>query len=165
MTSLAASFMCSIVATTTAGAAIGKTVGEKINKKVGSAIGLCAGVIGGALGGTAVKTIGNLLHEDDAIITARLFNAVLLNQFIDYMLTPEEQDQVIAILDNDEKKLRELQQSLLKSAHQEQDVIDYLAPNIREIIKKRHIIGGNDEIEMGRSISEIVLEGGLTYGV
>lgn len=68
-------------------------------------------------------------------------------------------------MDNDEKKLRELQQSLLKSAHQEQDVIDYLAPNIREIIKKRHIIGGNDEIEMGRSISEIVLEGGLTYGV
>lgn len=165
MTSLAASFMCSIVATTTAGAAIGKTVGEKINKKVGSAIGLCAGVIGGALGGTAVKTIGNLLHEDDGIITARLFNAVLLNQFIDYMLTPEEQDQIIAILDNDEKKLRELQQSILKSAHQEQDVIDYLTPNIQKIIKKRHIIGDSEEIEMERFIREIVLEGGIAYGM
>lgn len=82
-----------------------------------------------------------------------------------YLLTPEEQDQIIAILDNDEKKLRELQQSLLKSAHQEQDVIDYLTPHIGEIIKKRHIIGKNDEIEIGSSISEIVLEGGLAYGV
>ena len=165
MTSLTVSFLCSIVTTTTAGAAIGKTVGEKINKKVGSAIGLCAGIIGGALGGTAVKTIGNLLHEDDTIITARLFNAVLLNQFIDYMLIPEEQDQIIAVLDNDEKKLRELQQILLKSEHQEQDVIDYLEPKIRKIIKKRHVIGAADEIEMGISISDIVLEGGLAYGV
>ena len=81
------------------------------------------------------------------------------------MLTPEEQNQIIAILDNDEKKLRELQQSLLKSAHQEQDVIDYLTPNIRKIIKERHIIGDNDEIEMGKSISEIVLKGELAYGV
>lgn len=109
MTSLVASFMCSIAATTTAGAALGKTVGGKVNKNVGSAIGLVAGVVGGALGGTTVKAIGNLLHEDDAIITARLFNAVLLNQVIDYMLTPEEQDLIIAMLDDEEDKLRDLQ--------------------------------------------------------
>jgi hypothetical protein len=165
MTSLAASFLCSIAATTSAGAVIGKTVGEKISKKVGSAIGLCAGLIGGALGGIAVKTIGNLLHEDDAIITARLFNAILLNQFIDHVLTADEQDQVIALLDNDEKMLRALQQDLLKSEHQEQDVIDYLKPKIQSIIKKRKIIGIDDEIEMGNSISTIVLEGELAYGV
>lgn len=165
MTSLAASFLCSIAATTSAGAVIRKTVGEKISKKVGSAIGLCAGLIGGALGGIAVKTIGNLLHEDDAIITARLFNAILLNQFIDHVLTADEQDQVIALLDNDEKMLRALQQDLLKSEHQEQDVIDYLKPKIQSIIKKRKIIGIDDEIEMGNSISTIVLEGELAYGV
>jgi hypothetical protein len=165
LTSLAASFLCSIAATTSAGAVIGKTVGEKISKKVGSAIGLCAGLIGGALGGIAVKTIGNLLHEDDAIITARLFNAILLNQFIDHVLTADEQDQVIALLDNDEKMLRALQQDLLKSEHQEQDVIDYLKPKIQSIIKKRKIIGIDDEIEMGNSISTIVLEGELAYGV
>ena len=165
MTSLAVSFMCSIAATTAAGATLGKTIGKKTNKKVGSAIGLIAGVVGGALGGTAVKAIGNLLHEDDAIITARLFNAVLLNQFIEYMLTPGEQDLIITMLDNDEDKLRDLQQSLLKSDHQEQDVIDYLKPKIHKIIKKRHVIGAADEAEMSSSISDIVLEGGLAYGV
>lgn len=165
ISSLAASFLCSIAATTSAGAVIGKTVDEKISKKVGSAIGLCAGLIGGALGGIAVKTIGNLLHEDDAIITARLFNAILLNQFIDHVLTADEQDQVIALLDNDEKMLRALQQDLLKSEHQEQDVIDYLKPKIQSIIKKRKIIGIDDKIEMGNSISTIVLEGELAYGV
>ncbi|WP_286152846.1 hypothetical protein [Sporofaciens musculi] len=165
MTSLVASFTCSIVTTTATGAAIGKTIGENVNKKVGSAIGLVAGVVGGALGGTAVKAIGNLQHEDDAIITARLFNAVLLNQFIDYMLTPEEQDQIITMLDEDEDKLRDLQQSLLKSDHQEQDVIDYLEPKIHKIIKKRHVICAADEAEMCSSINSIVLEGGLAYGV
>lgn len=165
MTSLAASFMCSIAATTAAGAALGKTIGEKVNKKVGSAIGLVAGVVGGALGGTAVKAIGNLLHEDDAIITARLFNAVLLNQFIDYMLTPDEQDMIITMLDDDEDNLRDLQQGLLKSDHQEKDVVDYLEPKIRKIIKKRHVIGADEETEMGSSISSIVLEGGLAYGM
>lgn len=163
MTSLVASFACSIVATTVAGAVIGKTIGEKVNKKVGSAIGLVAGVVGCAISGTAVKAIGNLIHEDDAIITARLFNAVLINQFIDYMLAPEEQDQIITELDEDKEKLRDLQQSLLKSAHQEQDVIDYLEPKIHKIIKKRHVIGVVDEEEMGSAISNIVLEGGLAY--
>lgn len=165
MTSLVASFMCSIVATTTAGAALGKTIGGKVNKNVGSAIGLVAGVVGGALGGTTVKAIGNLLHEDDAIITARLFNAVLLNQVIDYMLTPEEQDLIIAMLDDEEDKLRDLQKRLLKSDNQEQDIVDYLETKICKIIKNRHVIGADEEAEMGSSISGLVLEGGLAHGV
>ena len=61
--------------------------------------------------------------------------------------------------------LRALQQDLLKSEHQEQDVIDYLKPKIQSIIKKRKIIGIDDKIEMGNSISTIVLEGELAYGV
>ena len=101
MTSLSASFLCSIAGSTTAGAVLGKTIGEKVDKKVGSAVGLGVGLVCGALGGAGAKAIGNLLHEDDAIITARLFNAVLLNQFIDYMLTPEEQDQILSVLNDD----------------------------------------------------------------
>ena len=165
MTSLVTSFACSIFATTSAGAIIGKTAGGQINKKVGSVIGLCAGVVGGALGGTAVKTIGNLLHEDNAIITARLFNAVLLNQFIDYMFSSAEQDQVIALLDNDEKQLRELQQSLRKSEHQEQDVIEYLTPKINSVIKKRMKIEVSDECQMEDTINSIILKGELVYGM
>lgn len=165
MTSLSASFLCSIAGTTAAGAVVGKTIGEKVDKKVGSAIGLGVGIVCGALGGAGAKAIGNLLHEDDAIITARLFNAILLNQFIDYMLTPEEQDQVISALNDDEKKLRELQQSLLKSNHQEKDVEDYLEQIIRKVLKERHVIGVAEETEMGHSISNIVLEGDFAYGV
>lgn len=165
MSSLAASFMGSIAMSAAAGAALGKTIGGKANQKVGSAIGLVAGVAGSTLVGTAVKVVGNLLHEDDAVITGRLFNAVLQNQFIDYMFTPEEQDQVIAVLDDDEHKLRDLQQRLLKSERQEQDVINYLKPIFHKIIIKRHMISIVDEAEMSSSISGILLEGGLAYGV
>jgi uncharacterized membrane protein required for colicin V production len=163
MTSLAASFTCSIMATALAGGVIGKKAGGKINKKVGQIIGFCAGLTGGAIGGTAVKTIGNLLHEDDAIITARLFNAVLLNQFFGYMLSSAEQDQVIALLDKDEKQLRNLQQSLYKSDHQEQDVIEYLTPRMNSIIKKRKKIEVSDELQMEDSINSIILKGELVY--
>lgn len=163
MTSLAASFTCSIMATALAGGVIGKKAGGKINKKVGQIIGFCVGLTGGAIGGTAVKTIGNLLHEDDAIITARLFNAVLLNQFFGYMLSSAEQDQVIALLDKDEKQLRNLQQSLYKSDHQEQDVIEYLTPRMNSIIKKRKKIEVSDELQMEDSINSIILKGELVY--
>lgn len=165
MTSLLASFTGSIVATTAAGALIGKTLGEKVDKRVGAAIGMGAGVIGGAVCGTAVKGIGNLIHEDDAVITARLFNGVLLNQFMNYMLTPEEQDAVIKALDDDEKQLRQLQQDLRKSETQESDIIKYLEPKIIAAIKSRSSIGVADEQQMEESIKSIVLKGELAYGL
>ena len=165
MTSLFASFTGSIVATTTAGALIGKTSGEKVDKKVGAAIGMGAGVIGGAICGTAAKGIGNLIHEDDAVITARLFNSVLLNQFMNNMLTSEEQDSVIKVLDDDEKRLRQLQQDLRKSETQEADIIKYLDPIIKAAIKERSTIGLAAEQEMEENIKSVVLKGELAYGL
>ena len=165
MTSLFASFTGSIVATTAAGAIVGKTLGEKVDKKIGAAIGMGAGVIGGAICGAAAKGIGNLIHEDDAIITARLFNGVLLNQFMDNILTPEEQDRVIKLLDDDEKQLRQLQQDLRKSKMQEADIIKYLKPKIESVIKERSSIGIAAEQEMGENVTSIILEGELVYGV
>lgn len=165
MTSLFASFTGSIVATTTAGALIGKTSGEKVDKKVGAAIGMGAGVIGGAICGTAAKGIGNLIHEDDAVITARLFNSVLLNQFMNNMLTSEEQDSVIKVLDDDEKRLHQLQQDLRKSETQEADIIKYLDPIIKAAIKERSTIGFAAEQEMEENIKSVVLKGELAYGL
>ena len=165
MTSLFASFTGSIVTTTAAGALIGKTLGEKVDKKVGAAIGMGAGLIGGAVCGTAAKGIGNLIHEDDAVITARLFNGILLNQFMDNMLTPEEQDSVIKALDDDEKQLRQLQQDLRKSETQEADIIKYLAPKIKAAIKGRSSIDLAAEQEMEENIKSIVLKGELAYGL
>lgn len=165
MTSLIASFGGSLVVTTTTGAVIGKSLGKKINKKVGAAIGMGAGVIGGAVCGTTAKGIGNLFHEDDAIITARLFNSVLLNQFMDNMLTAEEQDAVIKMLNGDEKQLRQLQQNLRKSETQEADVIKYLRPKIEAITKKRSLIDTATEWEMEESIKSVALKGELAYGL
>ena len=122
-------------------------------------------VIGGAICGAAAKGIGNLIHEDDAIITARLFNGVLLNQFMDNILTPEEQDRVIKLLDDDEKQLRQLQQDLRKSKMQEADIIKYLKPKIESVIKERSSIGIAAEQEMGENVTSIILEGELVYGV
>ena len=165
MTSLFASFTGSIVATTAAGKVIGKMLGEKVNKKVGAAIGMGAGVIGAAVCRTVVKGIGDLFHEDDAVITARLFNGVLLNQFIDNMLTSEEQDSVIKALDNDEKQLRQLQQNLRKSETQEADIIKYLEPKIESVIKGRNCINNDAEQEMKENIKSIVSKGELAYGL
>ena len=124
-----------------------------------------AGLIGGAVCGTAAKGIGNLIHEDDAVITARLFNGILLNQFMDNMLTPEEQDSVIKALDDDEKQLRQLQQDLRKSETQEADIIKYLAPKIKAAIKGRSSIDLAAEQEMEENIKSIVLKGELAYGL
>ena len=165
MTSLFLSFTGSIAATTATGAVIGKTLGEKVDKKVGAAIGMGAGVIGGAVCGTAAKGICNLFHEDDAVITARLFNGVLLNQFMDNMLTSEEQDSVIKALDEDEKQLRQLQQDLRKSKMQEADIIKYLKPKIKSATKRRSDIGVAAKKEMEENIKSIVLKGELAYGL
>lgn len=165
MTSLFASFTGGIVTTTAAGALIGKTLGEKVDKKVGAAIGMGAGLIGGAVCGTAAKGIGNLIHEDDAVITARLFNGILINQFMDNMLTSEEQDAVIKALDDDEKQIRKLQQDLRKSDSQEADIIKYLEPKIKAAIAGRSSIGVDVENEMKESMKSIVLQGALAYGL
>lgn len=163
MTSLLASFTGSIVGTTATGVVIGKKIGEKIDKKVGAAIGMGAGIIGGAICGATTKGIGNCIHEDDAIIVARLFNGVLLNQFMDYMLTSDEQDAVIKLLDDDEKQLRQLQQNLRKSKTQEADIIKYFELKIKAAIKGRSRIGTTAEQEMEENIKSIALKGELAY--
>lgn len=165
MTALGASFLGAIGGTAIAGSAIGKVAGGAINKKAGAAIGMVAGTLCGATCGAAAKGINNLLHEDDAIITARMFNAILLNQFIEYMVTEKEQDKIISLLNEDEKPLQELQRELLKSKSQGKDIIRYLEPKIKKIIGERGLVSAEDEERMEESISVLVEEGGLAYGV
>jgi len=160
MTSLILSFGGSVAFSALAGGTIGKVAGEKVNKKVGTAIGMAVGIGGGALGGAIGKAAGNLLHEDDAIITARLFNAVLINMFIDNMLTPSEQDAVIQALDNVGKPLRELQQKLIKSDRQEAEVKVFLEPIIMSAIANRKFISKDSEDVIGDSFEGFIQEEG-----
>ena len=123
------------------------------------------GLFGGFVCGTAVKGVGNLFHEDDAVITTRLFNGILLNQFRNNMLTSEEQDAVIKALGDDEKQLRKLQQELRKSDSQEADIIKYLEPKIKAAIKGRSSIDMDAESEMKENMKSIVLKGDLAHGL
>lgn len=165
MTALIGSFSGSIVATAATGALIGRKFGGAINKTAGAAIGMGAGLIGGAVCGTVAKSIGNMIHEDDAVITARLFNGVLFNQFMDHMLTSEEQDAVFKSLDDDKEGLRKLQMALIKSETQEADIIKYLEPKIMDAVKSRIHIDSATEQEMEDNMTSIVLEGELSYAV
>lgn len=161
LTSLIASFLGSIGGTAAAGACIGEKLGSAINKKAGKALGLCAGMIAGAIAGAATKAIGNCFKEDDAIITGRLFNAVLINCIIEEMLTDDEQDELIKMLDEDSKGLKQLQASLLKSKTQEADIKDYLTPMFDKIKQKRAHIGSDEEQKMAECIEETITGGTL----
>ena len=165
MSSLAASFAGSVGGTAIAGAVIGKGGADALNTKAVSAIGMAAGFIGGALFGTTVKAIGNMLHEDDAVITARLFNGILINQFIDYLLSGEEQDKVIRKLDSEEKELKKLQQSLRTSSSQEHDIREFTTPIIEEVVKNRGHISLEDERQMEKDVPALITNGELIYGV
>lgn len=165
MSSLALSFIGTIAGSAAAGAIIGENFGESLDKKVVSGVSMVVGaVVGAACGGTA-KCVGDLVHEDDAVITTRMFNSILSNQIINYMLSEEEIDIVISLINEDEKELRNLQQNLLKSKFQEQDVIKYLEPKILKVIDNRKHITNKDEEKLEESIPGLVLEGGISYAM
>lgn len=163
MTSLLASFGGTAAASILTGSVIGKKFGEKINKKAGAAIGMGVGTIGGAVCGTVAKGISNLFHEDDAVITARLFNAVMFNLFMDNMLMVDEQEELIEMLNTDDKTLRKLQLNLRNSNTQEQDIRDYLVPKINLIIMNRDRIDMIEEEQLNEEVKSVLMKGELAY--
>ena len=163
MLSLVGSFVGSISFTVGAGAIIGRKFGANINKNMGSAIGYIAGAGGGLLVGTGVKVVGNFIHEDDSVITTRMFNAIMINLLIDYMLSDQEQNQLITFLDNDKKNLKKLQQSLIMSSSQANDIEQYLRPIFESIVKQRSKITVQEEHNLHENMKNIILDGGLTY--
>lgn len=127
MFSLASSF---------AGSAVGAHVGAKFGKYAGPA-GFVGGLAGGAVAGGVSRFIGNLFREDDAIILGRMINEYVKIQMIDYMLSDEEQNRLIFLLNKDEKGIRKLTQKLVKSRTQEKDIKAYLTRKIKKVISSR----------------------------
>ncbi len=165
MLSLVGSFIGSIGISIGTGALLGKSFGGEINKNAGAVIGLAAGAVGGLVVGTSVKVVGNLIHEDDAVITTRMFNAIMINLMIEYMLSEKEQNMLIVLLDNDEKGLKKLQQNLLKSTAQAEEIRQYLIPKYNRIVMQRGRIAEVEERSLYESMNGIILNGGLVYGV
>lgn len=157
MLSMVASIMGSIASTYGAGiaaGAVGEKIGKKVNKKVGSVIGFVAGAGGGIIAGVTVNKITGLFKEDDCIITARLFNASIVNMAIDYYLSDEEVDKLIKLLDKDSKKIGKFQREIRTYDHQYYEINKFLEPYFEATIKERKHISEKDE-EAAFSIEEI----------
>lgn len=148
MLSMTASVLGSVAGTYGAGmaaGAAGEKLGKKVNKRLGSLIGFAAGAGGGMLAGTAMNRLTGLFREDDCVITARLFNAVVVNLSIEYMLDEDEVDQLIEMLDNMDKDIRKLQVSLRVSPHPYHEAQKFLEPLLDEVVGNRTVI--TDEME------------------
>ena len=161
MTSLAASFLASIGGTAITGAKIG----EKKTGKKAKVIGLVAGGACGLVAGVGIKTVGNLLHEDDAVITTRMFNAVMTNMIIDHMLSDKEVDLLIEELDDKKKELANLQKALLSSNSQASDITAFLLPIINGLTEKREKVDEKCNGKFMDSIADLLMNGDLAYGV
>lgn len=160
MASLLLSFAGAIVGTALAGRVIGRTVGSIAGPK-GAAIGMGGGLVVGGIAGGATKAVGDMIHEDDGVITTRMFNAVLINVIMDYMLSEQEQSRLIEMLDADSKPLRKLQENILKTETQEKAIRQYLEPKAESIIAARKTISEEDEADLEENMTAIILDGEL----
>ena len=143
MISSVASFMGSIMGTYGVGlavGAVGEKIGKKVSKRAGAVIGFVAGASGGMIAGVTVNKIASLFKEDDCIITARLFNAVVANMSIEYFMSEEEIDELVEALDKDSKKIGKFQMRVRVSEHQYYDIQKFLEPYFEKVIGGRKYI-------------------------
>lgn len=140
MLSSAASIAGSIASTYGAGVVVGKIgekIGKDIDKKIGAAIGFVAGAGGGMIAGYTVKKITDLFKEDDAMISARLFNAVVVNMAVDYFMDEDEIKALINDLDKNSKKINVFQRKIRILKYQYQDIEEFLRPYFEKATEKR----------------------------
>ena len=165
MISTAASFLGGIAGTYGGGlaaGAIGEKIGKKIDKRFGAIIGFVAGAGGGMLAGFTVNKLAGLFKEDDCIITARMFNAVVVNLSVDYFMSEDEIDKLVDALDKDSKKLSKFQMKIRSSEHQYYDIQKYLEPYFDKAIEGRNRISVQDEelaFEYDETMDDVVTEG------
>ena len=135
-----ASIAGSIASTYGAGSVVGKIgekIGKNIDKKIGAAIGFVAGAGGGMIAGYTVKKITDLFKEDDAMITARLFNVVVVNMAVDYFMDEAEIKALISELDKNSRKINAFQRKIRILKYQYQDIEEFLRPYFEKATEKR----------------------------
>jgi hypothetical protein len=143
-TSLCGSIASTYIAGLAAGA-VGEKMGKKVDIRLGAVIGFVAGAGGGFLSGYAVNKLTGLFKEDDCVITARLFNAVIVNMAIEYLMDEKEVDKLIQALDNKSKEIGKFQIKLRTSKRQYHDTHEFLEPYFVEAVKDRKEISKLEE--------------------
>lgn len=122
-----------------AAAKVAGAAGTAVAPGVGTALGIVGGFIGGAMGAKALKVAGDILHEDDAEILARMLNAYVSLLIGEYLLDEKEIDVLIARLDQvDQKTFKALFEHLHQASEQECVVRDFLNPHFEAVIAQRN---------------------------
>lgn len=136
----------------------GKTFGKALEGKpiVAKVVGTGVAMVGGFISGTVVKKLLNLFREDDIIISTRMFNSVVTVMCIDYVLSEEELDTLIKMLDKDSKKMEKVLKGLYQAKHQYYEIERYLTPYFEQIVKRRQNVSLVEQQEMFATINEIL---------
>ena len=139
-----------VVAAKVAGAA-----GTAVAPGVGTAVGIIGGFVGGMVSSKAVDLVGDALHEDDAEIIGRLFNAMVSCLIGEYLLDAPEMDKLIEKLDGiPQKEFKPLFGNILKSEKQEDTIRDFLTPYFDAVINEREPFS----LHSGETILEAMVE-------
>ncbi len=127
-----------VVAQAIVGAKTVGAVGTAIAPGVGTAVGIAGGFVGGAVGAKVVKTVGDILHEDDAETLGRLFNAYVTCLIGEYLLDETEIDCLISSLNEIKpKEFKVFFEKLERANEQECVVRDFLNPHFETVIAQR----------------------------
>lgn len=132
------------------GGAVGANALGAIGERVGGGLGHIAGsILGGTLGAIAgskaVKTVADKIREDDSVVFTRLLSAITSSMVVDYMLTEEEIEAVMKLLEKvPEKDMKALMKSYKDSAMQEQVISDFLEPYFGKVISSRRRLSAPD---------------------
>lgn len=163
MTSRTFSCVGGTIGTVCAGKMIADIGVGKIDKKTGAFIAVGAGSLGSIAGHKIGDKVGDLICEDDKVITSRMFNAVMLNAAIDYMLMTDELEELVDMVYKDSKRLRELLTTLRISKTQEKDIREYLETKIQLIVLNRDKVDENEEERLDEEIKYMLEKGDFGY--
>ena len=145
-----------------AGSAAGTASAVIVGGYFGPAPGFIAGLLANLGASFIVHNFTNLFREDDDTIISRMFTAVLINTAMDFMLSQSEQEDLVALLEQDNKKLKKLKEKLINSPTQTEDIKRYLFPKIKRIVKNRMKVKSSEE-EIKQIADEIVSKGEFNY--
>lgn len=138
-----------------AAAKIAGVAGTAVAPGVGTAVGIAGGFIGGVIGAKAVDVVGDILHEDDAEIFGRLFNALVSCMIGEYLFDATEMDKLMEALDRiSQKEFKSVLQKFLKAEKQEETIREFLRPYFEEIASQREYLALPDAETILEALTE-----------
>ena len=111
-----------------------------------------------------MKKALDFIKEDDKVIFYRMFEGLLYNVILDYMLNEKEQVELLEFIQEDKKGIKTLVNNNLKSKMQAQAITDYIVEKVKPILEKREKISVSDD-EINDEITYLIMNGELDNGM